>query len=199
MTSFPKDLSIRTSRLVLRPPEITDAEALLAVFSDPEVMRYWATPPWQRLQDAIARIERDRMALASGSSLCLLLQPLEGGPILGAVTLLAFVEGSRRAELGYILARRAWGRGLIHEALRGFLEYGFDKLSLRRLEADIDPRNDRSAKVLERLGFVREGFLRERWCVAGEVSDTVLYGLLAREWVAAPREEESDEPVRSLR
>ena len=180
---FP-DLPIRTPRLVLRPPVAGDAEALFSIFSDPEVMRYWSTPPWQRLQDAVARIERDCAALDDGSSLRLLLEPAEGGPIVGAVALLGFVEASRRAEVGYILARPAWGRGLIHEALRGLLDYAFDRLSLRRLEADIDPRNVRSASVVERLGFVREGLLRERWLVDGEVSDTALYGLLARDRLA---------------
>ena len=68
------------------------------------------------------------------------------------------------------------------EALRGFIDYAFGVLAMNRIEADIDPRNARSAKSLERLGFVKEGFLRERWIVAGEVSDTALYGLLRRDW-----------------
>ena len=182
-SSFP-DLPIRTSRLVLRVPELSDAEALFSIFSDPEVMRYWSTPPWQNVQEATARIERDRAALLNGSAVRLLLQPVEGGSILGAVTLLGFVANSRRAEVGYLLSRQAWGKGLVHEALCGLLTYGFNNLSLRRVEADVDPRNERSAKVLERLGFVREGFLRERWLIGDEVSDTALYGLLAREWSA---------------
>jgi RimJ/RimL family protein N-acetyltransferase len=183
-----QDLPIRTSRLVLRAPELSDAEALFSIFSNPEVMRYWSTQPWQHVQEATARIERDRAALLNGSAVRLLLQPVDGGSVLGAVTLLSFVPSSRRAEVGYILSRQAWGKGLMHEALCGLLSYGFDKLSLRRVEADVDPRNERSAKVLERLGFVREGFLRERWLVGDEVSDTALYGLLAREWSETPRE-----------
>ena len=177
-------LPIRTTRLVLRPPERDDAQALFSIFSDPEVMRYWSTPPWQSLDDATTCIERDRAAQVDGSSLRLLLEPAAGGPVVGAISLLGFVEASRRAEVGYILSRAAWGRGLIHEALGALLEHAFAKLSLRRIEADIDPRNERSARVLERLGFVREGFLRERWLVGDEVSDTAFYGLLAREWRA---------------
>ena len=61
---------------------------------------------------------------------------------------------------------------------------GFIELSLNRVEADIDPRNAASAKTLERLGFVKEGFLRERWVVDGEVSDSGIYGLLRRDWLA---------------
>ena len=185
MESSFQDLPIRTSRLVLRVPELSDAEALFSIFSDPEVMRYWSTQPWQHVQEATARIERDRAALLNGSAVRLLLQPVNGGSILGAVTLLGFVASSRRAEVGYLLSRQAWGKGLVHEALCGLLTYGFNKLSLRRVEADVEPRNERSVKVLERLGFVREGFLRERWLIGDAVSDTALYGLLAREWSAA--------------
>ena len=68
------------------------------------------------------------------------------------------------------------------EALGALLNYAFHTLNLNRLEADIDPRNHASAKILERLGFTREGHMRERWIVNGEVEDTWWYGLLRREW-----------------
>ena len=70
----------------------------------------------------------------------------------------------------------------MREALSALLDFGFQKLDLNRVEADIDPRNLASAKLLDRLGFQKEGFLRERWIVEGEISDTALYGLLKREW-----------------
>ncbi len=69
------------------------------------------------------------------------------------------------------------------QALQALLGYAFQTLDLNRLEADIDPRNLASAKTLERLGFQKEGHLRERWIVNDEVSDTALYGLLRREWL----------------
>ena len=70
----------------------------------------------------------------------------------------------------------------MNEALLRLLEFGFTELDLNRVEGDVDPRNVASAKSLERLGFKREGLLRERWIVGGEVSDTALYGLLRSEW-----------------
>ena len=73
----------------------------------------------------------------------------------------------------------------MHEALRALLDFGFGELDLNRIEADIDPRNGASARTLERLGFTKEGYLRERWIVGDEVSDTALYGLLRREWRSA--------------
>ena len=71
----------------------------------------------------------------------------------------------------------------MHEALVRFVGYAFDDLGLHRLEADIDPDNAASARSLRRLGFVREGLLRERWIVNDTISDSEMYGLLRHEWL----------------
>jgi RimJ/RimL family protein N-acetyltransferase len=70
----------------------------------------------------------------------------------------------------------------MQEALAALIDYGFTTLNLNRIEADIDPLNAASAKTLLRQGFVKEGFLRERWIVNGVKSDTEIFGLLASEW-----------------
>ena len=182
------DLPLATPRLALRPQQAADAGALFEIFSDPRAMRYWSTPPWTTPQQAVERIEQDNAWLEEGAALRLALVPRGaaeqdlGRGVIGTVSLFAFDTASQRAEIGYILAPRAWGRGLMHEALCALVAYAFGPLGLRRLEADIDPRNERSGKALERLGFRPEGLLRERWSVAGEVSDSALFGLLAREW-----------------
>jgi len=68
------------------------------------------------------------------------------------------------------------------EALKGLLDYAFGPMNLRRLEADVDPRNSSSLRILDRLGFKREGLLRERWDVEGDIQDSIFLGLLNREW-----------------
>lgn len=173
---------LETPRLVLRFLEPSDAPSLLAIFSDPEVMRYWSTPPWTSLDDAHERIARDQEAMAAGTYICLGIVRRSDDSLIGTCTLFHFVLESRRAELGYGLARSAWGQGYLQEAASAMLNFGFGALGLHRVEADIDPRNRASARSLERLGFRQEGLLRERWIVAGEVSDSAVYGLLAREW-----------------
>jgi [ribosomal protein S5]-alanine N-acetyltransferase len=70
----------------------------------------------------------------------------------------------------------------VHEALKALLEFAFEKMNLHRVEADIDPRNTASRKVAERLGFQKEGHLRERWIVGDEIQDTLFYGLLESDW-----------------
>ena len=68
------------------------------------------------------------------------------------------------------------------EALPLMIDFAFSRLGLRRLEADVDPRNVASLRLLERFGFKRDGFLRERYCVNDELQDAVLLALLRREW-----------------
>ncbi len=177
-------LQLLTPRLRLRPLTEADADALFAVFSDPAVMRYWSTPPWAERQQALDLVSRDQAAHRRGEYLRLGIEPREGGAVLGTCTLFSWQRSNRRAELGYGLARAAWGQGLATEALTALLHQGFGPLGLNRVEADIDPRNTASARVLERLGFQREGLLRERWIVGDEVSDSALYGLLRADWVA---------------
>ncbi|SHN34572.1 GNAT family N-acetyltransferase [Rhizobacter sp. OV335] len=177
-------VELRTERLLLRPLRDDDAPALLAIFSDPETMRYWSAPPWTTIGQAHAMIERDRPAMAAGEHLRLGIEKTDDGTLIGLCTLFHLNAACRRAEVGYVLARSAWGHGHMNEALRALLRHGFTAMNLNRVEADIDPRNRGSAASLERLGFTREGHLRERWIVGDEVSDSWLYGLLRREWDA---------------
>ncbi len=110
---------------------------------------------------------------------------------VGTCTLASLTPDHGRGEVGYALGRAAWGRGYLAEALPALLGFAFDVLGLHRLEADVDPRNARSIRALERVGFVREGQQRERYHLAGEWQDALLYGLLRREW-SARREREPD-------
>lgn len=177
-------LRLATPRLTLRPLVPADAPALFEIFADPVVMRHWSTPPWTGVEQGLAMVARDQAGLASGEHLRLGLEHADRPGVIGQCTLFGIDAGCRRAEVGYALARSAWGQGLMHEALTALLDFGFGRVGLNRIEADIDPRNQASARSLLRLGFQAEGLLRERWIVAGEVSDSAIYGLLQREWLA---------------
>jgi len=184
MPSF-SDVTLQTERLVLRAPVPADTDAIFAMRADPVVQRYGSHPPWTDRQTAVDWIERNARGMAAGEHVQFVLERRADGVVVGSCTLYALDTQCRRADVGYALALAEWGRGYANEAVRTMLDWGFDELGLNRVEADIDPRNLPSARALERLGFTREGHLRERWIVAGEVSDSWIYGLLAREWRAA--------------
>jgi len=145
-------------------------------------MRYWSTPPLQDKDAAAKLIDEIGQDIDRGTILKWGIALNTNDAVIGTTTLFNLDLGNGRAEIGYALARDFWGQGYMSEALQVLLEYSFNLLPLRRLEADVDPRNDASIRTLERLGFRREGFLRERWHVGGEIQDALFYGLLKREW-----------------
>lgn len=170
-------------RLRLRESREDDAPALFAIHSDPQVMRYWSCPAWTRPAQAeqkLAEIRRQRREL---DILVWAIADARSDLLIGSSAVFAMNLEQGRAEIGYSLHRDWQGRGLASEALRMILRHLFDGMGLRRIEADIDPRNLASCRLVERLGFVREGTLRERWQVNGECADSALYGLLRRDFI----------------
>jgi RimJ/RimL family protein N-acetyltransferase len=174
--------TLEAARVTLRPVTLADAPALFGFFSDRDVTRYWSRPPMTFLAQARKLVRDIRAGYRSGDSVQLGIERRSDRTLIGTCTLFHFHPPSRRAEIGYALGSPYWGNGLMHEALQRLLAYAFDELGLHRLEADIDPRNANSARTLARLGFVKEGFLRERWIVADVISDSEIYGLLRHEW-----------------
>jgi RimJ/RimL family protein N-acetyltransferase len=173
---------LESARLRLRPYRADDVQAMFALYSDPRVMRYWSFPPWTELAQARTYLERALAGMDSGEIFPWAIAERDSDRLIGALTLFSLHVEQLRAEVGYSLSPDHQGRGLAAEALRCGLAFAIDSLGLLRVEADIDPRNEASARLLERLGFQREGLLRKRWRVNGEVCDTAFYGLLAEEF-----------------
>ena len=179
----PAEPTLTGARVQLRPHRASDADDLFAVHSDPRVMRYWSHAPWtDRAQAAarIAQLARDR----ANAEFYTWANTLADDRLIGTVSLFAINRGQRRGEVGYALAARAWGQGYATEGLRLAIAYAFGALGLERLEADIDPRNAASCRLVERVGFRREGLLRQRWRVGDEITDSAIYGLLRAEYAA---------------
>ena len=176
---------LRGARVHLRAMRESDVPALFALQSDPVGMRYWSYPPLARIEQAQALFEKNDRAAHAGDLFPWVIATREADTMIGTCTLFAIDAGHRRGMIGYALARERWGVGYAQEALRQALDHAFGALGLLRIEADIDPRNAASIRLVERLGFAREGLLRERYRVGDDVQDSALYGLLARDYAAA--------------
>lgn len=178
LPSFPR---IQGKRMRLRGPTPDDADDLFALFSDPEVMRYWSRAPMRERGEAEGLIGEMLEAFERRELLNWVIATPDDRAV-GTCTLFRFDPRHRRAEVGYALRSDHWGRGLASEAVSLAIDWALRTLDLHRVEADIDPRNDASRRVLERLGFHSEGVLRERFFVGDSATDSELFGVLASEW-----------------
>jgi [ribosomal protein S5]-alanine N-acetyltransferase len=174
--------TLHTSRLRLRPFTHADADALFRLHSNAHVLRYWDSPPWSEPARAERFLATCRLQAEEGSGARLAIDRATDGEFLGWCGLSRWNPDFRSASLSYCLDDAAWGQGYATEAVRALLRWAIETLDLNRVQAEVDTRNAASARVLEKLGFVREGTLREDCVVNGDVSDSWVYGLLRREW-----------------
>lgn len=172
--------TLRTPRLQLR--RFDDADALFALHSSAYVLHYWDGPPWSERTRAEQFIAAGRRMAEEGSGARLAVDRVPDGTFIGWCSLARWNPDYRSASMGYCLDDAAWGHGYMTEAAGALLRWTFATLDLNRVQAETDTRNGASARVLEKLGFVREGTLREDCVVNGDVSDSWVYGLLRREW-----------------
>ena len=173
--------TLHTARLRLRPFDDADADALFALHSNAYVLRYWDSPPWSERGRAERFIAACRQMAEEGSGTRLAVDHAPDGAFIGWCSLGRWNPDFRSASMGYCLDEAAWGHGYATEAASALLQWAFGTLALNRVQAETDTRNAASAHVLEKLGFTREGTLREDCIVNGEVSDSWVYGLLRRE------------------
>ena len=169
-------------RVRLRPLTESDVPALFAVFGDPQVMRYWSSPPLANMAAARALLDHIHAHFARKTLFQWGIARIEDDGVVGTTTIFQIDNDHRRAEIGFALARAQWGKGYASDAVTSLIRFAFETLDLHRLEADPDPQNAASIAVLRKQGFKREGLLRERYFLNGEPQDAEYYGLLRREW-----------------
>lgn len=170
-------------RLVdLVPVSEEHLDDLLLVHRDEQVCRYLPFRPWNDRSDAEAWYSRmTRLAMARDAIQLVVLERSTARAV-GTLVAFRFLVESGLAEIGWVLGRDHWGKGLATDALRAFLAYAFGPMQARRIEAGVIAENAPSRRLAERIGFVREGLQRERYVKDGVAEDLVLYGLLAREY-----------------
>jgi ribosomal-protein-alanine N-acetyltransferase len=178
--TIPPELS--AADVCLRPLSLSDAEAIYKILSDPESMKYWSDQPIKHVDEASEVLRKDLESDAKGNSLCWAVTLKDQDELIGKCILFSFDRQNQRAEIGYLLNRKYWRQGLMHQALVAVINYAFNTLKLHRIEADSDPKNVGSLAILEKLGFQREGLFRERWRVYDRWDDSVMLGLLSSEW-----------------
>jgi RimJ/RimL family protein N-acetyltransferase len=179
-------LPLRTERLLLRLLTPDDRAALLAYRSLPDVCRFLPFSPMDEAEvDRRLEVQWRQTRLAdAGSALTLGVEVAATGQLAGDVVLFVHSRSGESAEVGWVLSPEHTGNGYATEAAAALLALAFEGLEAHRVIARMDPRNAPSARVAERLGMRREALLIEDERVKGEWSDTLLFGMLHREWRA---------------
>ena len=157
-------VEIRTERLWLRPACAEDLGALHAILADARAMAYWSTPPHRDLEQTREWLQ-SMIDIPPGEGEDFILE--HDGRVIGKAGLYRF------PEIGFILDPGYWGRGFAGEALRAVIDRAFAVHGLDRIEADVDPRNLASLRLLERLGFVETSRKTRTWNVGGQWCDSV--------------------------
>lgn len=176
-------MELATERLRLRDFVEDDWRAIFAIESIPEVVRFSAHAV--RNADESRAFIAERMALAREVPRMVVdLAITVGGQMIGRTGIRRMEEEPRIAMLWFALAPAEQGKGYATEAARAVLRHAFVDLELHRVYGECDPRNEASARVLAKLGMQREGHHRDNIWLKGEWCDTLVFGMLARDYVA---------------
>jgi len=181
---FTLPATFETQHLLVRLVQEEDIQELLLINGDDSVTRFLPYDTWQSVEDGVLWYKKICELHATNTVLQFVIINKASNRVIGTCLLFRLEEASRRAEIGYVLGREFWRQGFAFEALTGLLYYAFDSCSLHRLEAEIDPDNLASNKLISKLGFTHEGLLRQRWHSKGKFNDTNIYGLLCKEFKA---------------
>jgi RimJ/RimL family protein N-acetyltransferase len=174
----PEPPTLTSARLVLRPLRASDGEALFAVFSDPVAMRWWSSPPHGSPHMTEEMVELAAQSFRAGDGIEWAITLGRDERAVGKIAHWRWQRAHSRSEVGFILRRDLWRQGLATEALATVVEWGFRRLELHSVEAQLDIDNVASLRTLERVGFRREGRLRQAYFDGRQFRDTLVYGLL---------------------
>ena len=175
---------LETKRLILRSITLDDAEFWVRNFSDPDVVELTAFEPPRDIEAAKEEIATYCLKTFSENTGIRWGITIKGSSqLIGTAGYYGWVkERGYHADMGYELIREHRRKGIMREALAAIVDYGFETMKLHRIQVMIEPRNEASIRLVEGLGFKREGVLREDQYFRGGFQDDVVYSILNNEW-----------------
>ena len=157
---------------------VEDAEGLYAIRSDERAMRFMDSVWHKSVEDSKQKIEEIREAFRKKEGINWSIIEKGSGLFIGYFGYWRLERHNSRAEIGYALVPDHWGKGFMTEALSSLLTFGFDVIKLHSMEANINPNNAPSRKLLLKSGFRQEAYFRENYFYEGKFIDSEIYGLL---------------------
>jgi [ribosomal protein S5]-alanine N-acetyltransferase len=172
--------NLETARLLLRQITPEDVYEVFALRSNAETMKYIPRPLVKNNNEALEHIKmiEDKIEKNEGVNWAI---TIKGNPkLIGIIGHYRMRWEHFRSEIGYMLLPEYHGKGIITEAVKLMIDYGFNQMGMHSLEGIIDPANTASARVLEKNGFVKEAHFIENEFYDGKFLDTVIYSLVKK-------------------
>lgn len=180
--SFNPFPEITTKKLLLRQITEKDVNEIFFLRSDERVMRYIDKARAETLDDAYEFIRKIADLEERTDAVTWAICPKGDSKLIGTILFWNIKKEHFRAEVGYVLHPDYWGKGIMQEAITAVIDYGFKVMKLHSIEANVNPGNAASIKLLERNKFIREAYFREDYYYNGKFLDTAIYSLLIHEW-----------------
>ena len=173
--------NLETERLILRRVDNNDYKEVLSLRSNPETMKYIPRPLLKNDDDALAHILMIETKIQNNEGINWAIT-IKGDPkLIGVIGHYRIQLENYRAEIGYMILPEFNGQGIVTEAVKEVVKYGFEIMKLHSIEAVIDPDNVASANVLKKNGFVKEAHLKENEFHEGRFYDSVIYSILNKD------------------
>ncbi len=174
-TPFP---TLLTNRVILRQIIPGDAKEIFFLRSDETIMKYLDRPRAKSIEEAVAYIEKITGILNKNEGITWAITLKGQTKLMGTVGFWRIEKKHYRAEAGYTLHTALQGKGIMQEALTAALDYGFNTMQLHSVEANVNPDNLSSIKLLERSNFTKEAHFKENYFYDGKFLDSAVYSLL---------------------
>jgi RimJ/RimL family protein N-acetyltransferase len=181
------ELKIEGEQINLRKLKKSDAPAIYQNANDKLIAKYTELPHPYKLDDAYGFIRATHQKLNKKKAFELGIELKETKEIIGMISLMKVDYDNKNAEIGYWLGKKYWGRKIMKEAIKLFLNFGFNKVKLTRIYAKVMHPNISSAKLLEKSGFQYEGRMRKATLKDGKWMDALMYSILNSEFKSKQR------------
>lgn len=176
--------ALSTERLVLRQITENDVDEFFWLRNSEDVMKYIQLPKIASIELAKVRIKSLNDLTEKNEAVNWAITLKGEKKLIGWILFKSIDSVNHRAELGYLLHPDFWRKGIVQEAMKAVLDFGFNILNLHSMEALVNPENDASISLLEKFGFVKEAHFKENFYFEGDFLDTGVYSLLKSNYKA---------------
>jgi len=180
-TTFPE---LKSERLLFRKIVIGDAKDLFLIRSNDDVMRFMDVVRFESIVDAEKLIHSVKESYKKETGINWAIVEKHSNSFVGYFGFFRIIPEHCRAEIGYALKPEYWGKGYMYETINRMVRFGFKNMKLHSIEANVNPKNERSKKVLEKIGFKKEAYFRENYLFDNKFLDSIIYSLLEKDLIS---------------